>query len=53
MFIVYHSNKQAIFKLKSPRETFGTVKKNVAEYFGLPKDLINLKNDKDEIMLSK
>ena len=51
-FIVYHSNKQAIFKLKNANDTFGTLKKNIAEYFGLPIELISIKNAKGEIMLS-
>ena len=35
-YIVKHSNKQAIFKLKSLNDTFGEIKINIAEYFGLP-----------------
>jgi len=43
-YIVIHSNKKAIFKLKSMDDTFGSIKGNIAEYFGLPKDGVYLKN---------
>ena len=43
-YIVVHSNKKAIFKLKKKTDTFGSIKGNIAEYFGLPKDGVYLKN---------
>ena len=43
-YIVVHSNKKAIFKLKNKNDTFGSIKGNIAEYFGLPKDGVYLKN---------
>jgi len=52
-YIVIHANKQAIFKLKTRKDTFGQIKGNIAEYFGLPKDKIFLKNSRGEIMLNK
>jgi len=52
-YIVIHANKQAIFKLKTRNDTFGQIKGNIAEYFGLPKDKIFLKNSRGEIMLQK
>lgn len=52
-YIVRHGTKQAIFKLKSRKQTFGDIKGNIAEYFGLPKSIIFLENIKGEILLSK
>lgn len=52
-YIVKHGTKQAIFKLKDRRNTFGDIKNNIAEYFGLPKAYIFLENVKGEILLSK
>ena len=43
-YIVIHSKKKAIFKLKSMDDTFGDIKGNIAEYFGLPKESVYLTN---------
>jgi len=39
--------------LKDRKHTFGDIKDNIAEYFGLPKNVIFLENVKGEILLSK
>ena len=52
-YIVVHSQKRAIFKLKSKYDTFGEVKEIISDYFGLPKDAIFLENSNKEILLKK
>ena len=52
-YIVIHANKKAIFKLNNREDTFGVIKKYIAEYFGLPDSKIFLRNQKGEILLSK
>jgi hypothetical protein len=51
-FIVIHANNKAIFVLKSRNDTFGMIKKNISEYFGLPISKIFLSNNNNEIYLS-
>jgi len=51
-YIVIHSDKKAIFKLKSKTETFKDINDKIAYYFGLPKGKIFLKNSNNEILLS-
>lgn len=53
LYIVIHARKQAVFKLKNRKDTFESIKGNIAEYFGLPKNKIFLQNARGEIMLSK
>ena len=52
-YIVIHANKKAIFKLKNRDDTFGHIKEKIAEYFGLPKDRIFLRNQNGEILLTR
>ena len=52
IYIVEHGGKSAVFKLKTKNDTIGEIKKNIAEYFGLPKEKIFLKNKKNEILLT-
>lgn len=52
-YIVKHADKQAIFRLKNKKETFGQIKESIAEYFGLPPKLVFLENENGEILLSK
>lgn len=41
-YTVIHGNKRAVFKLKNRSEKFEHIKPSVAQYFGLPPDLIFL-----------
>lgn len=50
---VKHSNKSAIFKLQNNSDRFENIKKNIANYFGLPANQIFLKNSKDQILQDK
>jgi hypothetical protein len=43
-YVVIHSDKKAIFKLKSKTETFKEINVKITQYFGLPKGKIFLKN---------
>ena len=52
-YTVMHSEKQAIFKLGSRKDTFADIKGRIANYFGLPEDKIFLTNSRQEIILPK
>lgn len=52
-YVVIHANKKAIFTLNKRDDTFGKIKANIADYFGLPASKIFLRNQKGEILLSK
>ena len=43
-YVVIHSDKKAIFKLKSKSDTFENINDKIADYFGLPRGEIFLKN---------
>ena len=45
-YTVMHSEKQAIFKLGSRKDTFADIKGRIANYFGLPEDKIFLTNSR-------
>jgi len=50
-YTVIHGNKRAVFKLKNRIEKFEDIKPSIANYFGLPPELIFLQNNKGEILL--
>ena len=46
-YTVIHGNKRAVFKLKNRSEKFQDIKPSIANYFGLPPELIFLQNNKE------
>jgi hypothetical protein len=51
-YVVINGDKKALFKLKNRADKFKDINIKIAEYFGLPKGKIFLKNIKEEILLS-
>ena len=51
--MVNHANKKAIFQLASRDDTFGIIKKKIADYFGLPPEKIFLSNSNKVLLLDK
>lgn len=51
-YVVINGDKKALFKLKNRADKFEDINIKIAEYFGLPKGKIFLKNIKEEILLS-
>ena len=47
-----NGDKKALFKLKNRDDKIANIKIKIAEYFGLPKKQIFLKNASEEILLS-